>query len=133
MTSKSAVKSSFNAVKPDVNFPALEEKQLRAWDEGEIFEKSMSDRANAKARLDDMPALLQAMGGWCASAGRIDSAGGDAAAAERDWLRALDFAPAQRESLSGLVDLYRRQGREGAAQRLVERSGAARPAPQRKP
>jgi len=91
------------------------------------------DRANATARLDDMPALLQAMGGWYQNAGRIDSAGGDAAAAERDWLRALDFAPAQRESLSGLVDLYRRQGREGAAQRLVERSGAARPAPQRKP
>ncbi len=90
------------------------------------------DRANAKARLDDMPALLQAMGGWYASAGRIDSAGGDKAAAERDWLRALDFAPAQAVALSGLVDLYRRQGREGEAQRLVERSGA-RPAPQRRP
>ncbi len=90
------------------------------------------DRANAKARLDDMPAFLQAMGGWYASAGRIDAAGGDAAAAERDWLRALDFAPAQRESLSGLADLYRRQGRQEDARALVERSGAARPAPERR-
>jgi isoleucyl-tRNA synthetase len=49
MTSKSPVKTSFSAVKPDVNFPALEEKQLKSWDEGRIFEKSMSDRANAKA------------------------------------------------------------------------------------
>lgn len=91
------------------------------------------DRANATARLDDMPALLQAMGGWYQNAGRIDSAGGDQAAAERDWLRALDFVPAQRESLSGLVDLYRRQGREEDARALVQRSGAARPAPQRRP
>jgi Flp pilus assembly protein TadD len=80
-----------------------------------------------------MPALLQAMGGWYQNAGRIDSAGGDQVTAERDWLRALDFAPAQRESLSGLVDLYRRQGREEDARALVEHSGAARPAPERRP
>jgi tetratricopeptide (TPR) repeat protein len=91
------------------------------------------DRANAKARLDDMPALLQAMAGWYTSAGRIDAAWGDAAAAERDWLRALDFAPAQAAALGGLVDLYRRQGREEEAQTLVERSAAARSAPQRRP
>lgn len=89
------------------------------------------DRANASARLDDMPALLQTMAGWCAIAGRID-AGGDAAAAERDWLRALDFAPAQAVALSGLVDLYRRQGREEEARTLVERSGAARAAAERR-
>ena len=91
------------------------------------------DRANAAARLDDMPALFQAMGGWYQSAGRIDSAGGDQATAERDWLRALDFAPAQREILSGLVELYHRQGREEDARALVEHSGAARPAPERRP
>lgn len=91
------------------------------------------DRANATARLDDMPALLQAMGGWYQNAGRIDFAGGDKAAAERDWLRALDFAPAQTAALSGLVDLYRRQGREEEAQRLLERANNARPAPERRP
>ena len=91
------------------------------------------DRANATARLDDMPALLQTMGGWYQNAGRIDFAGGDKAAAERDWLRALDFAPAQTAALSGLVDLYRRQGREEEAQRLVERAHNARPASERRP
>ena len=90
------------------------------------------DRATASARLDDMPALLQAMGGWYATAGRIELSGGDAAVAERDWLRALDFVPAQAEALAGLFNLYRRQGREEEAQMLVERSGAARSAPGRR-
>ena len=82
------------------------------------------DRANAPARLDDMPALLQAMAGWYATAGRIDLARGDTAAAERDWLRAVDFAPGQREARAALVDLYRRQGRDGEGRGLLERSGA---------
>ncbi|RLS35842.1 MAG: hypothetical protein DWH79_00925 [Planctomycetota bacterium] len=82
------------------------------------------DRANAPARLDDMPALLQAMAGWYAIAGRIDRARGDMASAERDWLRALDFAPGQREARTALVDLYRRQGRDGEARGLLERAGA---------
>ena len=71
-----------------------------------------------------MPALLQAMAGWYAIAGRIDRARGDTASAERDWLRALDFAPGQREARAGLVDLYRRQGRDGEARGLLERAGA---------
>lgn len=91
------------------------------------------DRANARARLDDMPAFLQAMGGWYATAGRIERARGDGDAAERHWLRALDFAPAQREALGGLVDLYRRQGRDEEAQRLVGRSATAVTAPRGRP
>ncbi len=49
MTSKSPAKTGFDAVKPDVDFPALEERRLLEWEEGRIFEKSMSDRADAKA------------------------------------------------------------------------------------
>ena len=49
MTAKTPLKSGFHAVKPEVNFPALEEKILGAWDEGRIFEKSMSEKADAKA------------------------------------------------------------------------------------
>jgi isoleucyl-tRNA synthetase len=48
MTAKTPDNSRFKAVKPDVNFPSLEEKQLQFWDEGRIFEKSMNDKANAK-------------------------------------------------------------------------------------
>ena len=87
-------------------------------------ESLVRDRANAPARLDDMPALLQAMAGWYAIAGRIDRARGDTASAERDWLRALDFAPGQRAARTALVDLYRRQGRDGEARGLLERAGA---------
>ena len=39
---------SFQPVKSDVNFPQLEEKQLKFWDEHKIFEKSMSENAHAK-------------------------------------------------------------------------------------
>jgi isoleucyl-tRNA synthetase len=49
MTSKSSPENSFIAVKPDVSFPALEEKQLRFWDESKIFEKSMSEKTNARS------------------------------------------------------------------------------------
>jgi isoleucyl-tRNA synthetase len=48
MTSRDPQKSSFHAVKPEVNFPNVEEKLLTAWDEGRIFEKSMTERADAK-------------------------------------------------------------------------------------
>lgn len=39
---------TFQPVKSDVNFPQLEEKQLRFWDENKIFEKSMNDAEHAK-------------------------------------------------------------------------------------
>ena len=35
-------------MKPEVSFPSLEEKLLGAWNEGQIFEKSMSEKAGAK-------------------------------------------------------------------------------------
>ena len=41
--------SSFQPVKSEVNFPALEEKQLKFWDEHKIFEKSMSESTHAKS------------------------------------------------------------------------------------
>jgi tetratricopeptide (TPR) repeat protein len=82
------------------------------------------DRATAAARLDDMPSLLLALAGWYAIAGRIERAGGDSNAAERSWLRALDAAPNQRDAAAGLLDLYRRQGREDEARSLVERRSA---------
>jgi tetratricopeptide (TPR) repeat protein len=87
------------------------------------------DRANAAARLDDMPSLVLTLAGWYATAGRIDRARGDSAAAERSWLRALDAAPLQRDARAGLLDLYRRQGREDEARSLGERSGTAAKAP----
>lgn len=83
------------------------------------------DRANAPARLDDMPALAQAMAGWFVIAGRIERAGGDPAAAERAWLRALDFAPGQPEARSGLLESYRREGRDAEARALGRGPGAA--------
>lgn len=82
------------------------------------------DRATAAARLDDMPSLLLALAGWYAIAGGIERAGGDSSAAERSWLRALDAAPNQRDAAAGLLDLYRRQGREDEARSLVERRSA---------
>ncbi len=42
-------KSTFSPVKPDVNFPTLEEKTLQFWDDQKIFEKSMNDRADAQS------------------------------------------------------------------------------------
>jgi isoleucyl-tRNA synthetase len=48
MTAKTARSSRFKAVKPDVNFPSLEEKQLHFWDAGGIFEKSMNEKEGAK-------------------------------------------------------------------------------------
>ncbi|MBC7398269.1 MAG: class I tRNA ligase family protein, partial [Bdellovibrionales bacterium] len=42
-------RSSFIPVKPDVNFPNLEEKTLQFWDDQKIFEKSMNDREGAQA------------------------------------------------------------------------------------
>jgi isoleucyl-tRNA synthetase len=39
---------TFQPVKSDVNFPQLEEKQLRFWDDHQIFEKSMNDAEHAK-------------------------------------------------------------------------------------
>jgi len=41
--------SSFQPVKSDVNFPALEEKQLKFWDTNQIFEKSMSNSEHTKS------------------------------------------------------------------------------------
>ena len=41
--------SSFQPVKSDVNFPALEEKQLKFWDDHKIFEKSMSESTHSKS------------------------------------------------------------------------------------
>jgi len=38
----------FSPVKPDVNLPALEHDMLKFWDEGKIFEKSMSASADKK-------------------------------------------------------------------------------------
>ncbi len=35
-------------VKPDVNFPGLEEKNLAFWDQNKIFEKSMTEKTDAK-------------------------------------------------------------------------------------
>ncbi len=49
MTAKTPQNSRYQAVKPDVHFPSLEEKQLQYWDAGKIFEKSMNEKANAKA------------------------------------------------------------------------------------
>ena len=40
---------SFQPVKSDVNFPQLEEKQLKFWDEHKIFEKSMSENTHSKS------------------------------------------------------------------------------------
>ena len=40
--------SLFEAVKPDVHFPSLEEKQLSFWDTAGIFEKSVADKASAR-------------------------------------------------------------------------------------
>ncbi len=40
--------SLFAAVKPDVHFPSLEEKQLSFWDTAGIFEKSVAQKANAR-------------------------------------------------------------------------------------
>ncbi len=41
--------SSFEPVRSDVNFPQLEEKQLKFWEENKIFEKSMSENTHAKS------------------------------------------------------------------------------------
>lgn len=41
--------TSFQPVKSDVNFPQLEEKQLKFWDENKIFEKSMSESTHSKS------------------------------------------------------------------------------------
>ncbi len=49
MTAKTPGNSTFQPVKPDVNFPSLEEKTLGHWDANQIFEKSMNDKAHAKA------------------------------------------------------------------------------------
>lgn len=35
-------------VKPDVHFPTLEEAQIKFWDDHQIFEKSMNEKADAK-------------------------------------------------------------------------------------
>jgi isoleucyl-tRNA synthetase len=39
--------ASFEPVKPEVNFPKLEEQTLTFWDDQKIFEKSMNEKANA--------------------------------------------------------------------------------------
>ncbi len=83
------------------------------------------DRANAAARLDDMPALRATAAGWYAIAGRIDAARGDMTSAERAWLRAVDFSPAHRDAVTGLVDILRRQGRDEDARAIVERARGA--------
>ena len=80
------------------------------------------DRATADARLDDLPALGVAAAGWYATAGKIDAARGDLAAAERHWLRALDFAPWQRDAVTNLVERWRRQGRDADARAIVARA-----------
>ncbi|NDF13950.1 isoleucine--tRNA ligase, partial [bacterium] len=49
MTSKSLPENSFIAVKPEVSFPTLEEKQLRFWEEAKVFEKSMAEKAQARS------------------------------------------------------------------------------------
>jgi tetratricopeptide (TPR) repeat protein len=77
------------------------------------------DRATADARLDDLPSLGLAAAGWYATAGKIDAARGDPAAAERHWLRALDFSPGQRDAVTSLVERWRRQGRDGDARAIV--------------
>ena len=41
--------ASFKPVKPEVNFPKLEESTLNFWDENKIFDKSMNESANAKS------------------------------------------------------------------------------------
>jgi isoleucyl-tRNA synthetase len=47
-TLPSSVAHTFQPVKPEVNFPNLEEKQLAFWDQAKIFEKSMNDSAHTK-------------------------------------------------------------------------------------
>jgi isoleucyl-tRNA synthetase len=39
---------TFSPVKPDVNFPKLEEQTLAFWDQNKIFEKSLEDKDHAK-------------------------------------------------------------------------------------
>lgn len=106
-------------------------KRYRAEFAARKAESLSRDRATAAARLDDMPSLLIALAGWYAIAGRIERGGGDSAAAERSWLRALDAVPNQRDASAGLLDLYRRQGREDEARSLVERRSATSMTPAR--
>lgn len=41
--------NTFQPVKSDVNFPQVEEKQLKFWEENKIFEKSMSSTTHSKS------------------------------------------------------------------------------------
>jgi tetratricopeptide (TPR) repeat protein len=77
------------------------------------------DRAAGLEKVDDMPFLLPVVARWYAAAGRIEAIHGDPAAAERRWLRAVEFDPAQREAVGELERSWRRQGRAAEADRLV--------------
>lgn len=91
------------------------------------------DRARGMQQLDDLPSLLPVVARWYAAAGRIESLERDPAAAERRWLRAVQFDPAQREAVGELERSWRRRGRDADADRLVKAarealaSRAARP------
>lgn len=78
------------------------------------------DRARALDEIDDVPFLLPVVARWYATAGRIEAMHRDPAAAERRWLRAVQFDPAQREAVGELERSWRRQGRGADADRLVE-------------
>lgn len=77
------------------------------------------DRAEGLEKIDDMPFLLPVVARWYAAAGRIEAIHRDPAAAERRWLRAVQFDPAQREAVGELERAWRRQGRTAEADRLV--------------
>ncbi len=98
-------------------FAALKEKGLE------------NDRAHAETRLDDLPWLSGVAARWYAAAGRIEALNGEPASAERHWLRALQFDPAQREAVTELAAAWRRRGRDADAARLIERARSRAPAP----
>lgn len=98
-------------------FAALKEKGLE------------NDRAHADSRLDDLPWLSGVAARWYAAAGRIEALHGEPAAAERHWLRALQFDPAQREAVTELAAAWRRRGRDADAARILERARTRAPAP----
>lgn len=77
------------------------------------------DRAGGLEKVDDMPFLLPVVARWYATAGRIEAMHRDPDAAERCWVRAVQFDPAQREAVAELERMWRRQGRDAEADRLV--------------
>jgi tetratricopeptide (TPR) repeat protein len=79
----------------------------------------VADRADAKARLNDLPAVRQIVAVWYTTAGKVYDREGDLTEAETHWLRAAAVHPADTESRRALARLYQWQGKTHQAARVV--------------